>query len=185
MPFHPWPFTLDPDLTFYPWPKFLTFDFWLWLLINAFSPLTFYPWPKFFPFNPRTSQPLIAPFNISPTFDWRKISIMKNVITPLVLFLFCISTAFAQPAKRILLEEFTGTWCGGCPEGTLQGEAIHDQYPQQCIQLSWHRLDSLTISENYDLQDRFNIYSYPTGMINRYRNPGNVYNPFQTFGDKL
>ncbi|MBP6532177.1 MAG: Omp28-related outer membrane protein [Bacteroidia bacterium] len=100
-----------------------------------------------------------------------------------ILVFMCILSALfseGQPAKRIMLEEFTGTWCGGCPEGTLRSDAIYALYPQECIPLSWHRLDSLTIPEDAALQSRYGINSYPTGLINRYRNINSVYNPIYT-----
>ncbi|MFZ7116708.1 MAG: Omp28-related outer membrane protein [Bacteroidota bacterium] len=105
---------------------------------------------------------------------------MKNAIVICLIFICFLYTANAQPAKRIMLEEFTGTWCGGCPEGTLRGEIIHSYYPQECIQLAWHRLDSLTIPEDNALQSRFNINSYPTALFNRYRYQNYPYNPLYT-----
>ncbi|MBK7570332.1 MAG: Omp28-related outer membrane protein [Bacteroidetes bacterium] len=105
---------------------------------------------------------------------------MKHSISICVIFFCCLFIAKAQPAKRIMLEEFTGTWCGGCPEGTLRGETIYSLFPQECIQLAWHRLDSLTIPENYNFQLRFGVNSYPTALFNRNRIQNYPYNPFQT-----
>ncbi len=105
---------------------------------------------------------------------------MKNILSLYVLFFLSIIVSTAQPAKRIMLEEFTGTWCGGCPEGTLRGETIYSNYPQECIQLAWHRMDPLTIAENQSFQDRFNVSSYPTALFNRYRNQNFPYNPLYT-----
>lgn len=94
------------------------------------------------------------------------------------LFFLVLSTLTqAQPVKKVMLEEFTGAWCGGCPSGTLKQEEVCAVYPTHAIPVSWHYFDSLEIPAEDSLQDRFDIHSYPTGLTDRFRNPGQSYHP--------
>lgn len=35
----------------------------------------------------------------------------------------------AQTVKKVMLEDFTGTWCGWCPEGTVIVEQLQAANP--------------------------------------------------------
>ena len=49
----------------------------------------------------------------------------------------------AQTVKKVVLEEFTGAWCGACPNGTLVAESILAANPASCILVAWHDHDPL------------------------------------------
>lgn len=50
--------------------------------------------------------------------------------------------------KRVVCEEFTGTWCGWCPRGLVGLELMKEEYPDQFIPISVHggQNDPLEIS---------------------------------------
>ena len=45
-----------------------------------------------------------------------------------------------------VIEEFTGTWCGWCPRGTVGMEKVHETYGDQVIQIAAHNGDPMAIT---------------------------------------
>lgn len=53
------------------------------------------------------------------------------------------------PHKRLLIEEYTGLWCKGCPAAYVTMKQIRDKYPDDVIILTFHVDDSMqTIPDN-------------------------------------
>jgi thiol-disulfide isomerase/thioredoxin len=76
------------------------------------------------------------------------------------------------PKRKVLLEDFTGTWCGFCPRmTTLVKEA--QTLTEHLAVVSIHGnsintgVDPLTIEEGMFLKNYFEVVGYPTGLINR------------------
>ncbi|MDE6272111.1 MAG: hypothetical protein K2M31_03795 [Muribaculaceae bacterium] len=55
------------------------------------------------------------------------------------------------PQKRVLVEEYTGMWCGNCPEAYVTLKQLHDKYPDNLIILTFHSGDSLTTMSSSDV----------------------------------
>lgn len=55
--------------------------------------------------------------------------------------------------RRVVCEEYTGTWCGWCPRGMVGLEIMKEKYPDQFIAISIHGGDELEI-------DAAQTYSY-------------------------
>lgn len=54
------------------------------------------------------------------------------------------------PRKRVLMEEYTGTWCGWCPEVFVNVNQLKDSRPDDFVSIVFHCDDSLeTISSGY------------------------------------
>ncbi len=81
--------------------------------------------------------------------------------------------------KKVLLEEFTGHKCPNCPEGSLVANQLKGKYNGQLILMSIHAgtfadpsasgpysYDFRTIAGDI-LNDEFQVWGYPTAMINR------------------
>ena len=68
---------------------------------------------------------------------------MKNLLT---LALALVTTfAFAQTFvsttpenKNVVLEEFTGIYCGFCPDGHVIGQGLHDANPNDVFLINIH-----------------------------------------------
>lgn len=58
-----------------------------------------------------------------------------------------IITQAYQPAKRVVCEEQTGTWCGWCPRGHVYMEKMDEDYPDTYIGIASHIGD---VMQNYD-----------------------------------
>ncbi len=69
--------------------------------------------------------------------------------------------------KRVLVEEFTGAWCGWCPDGAVQMEKLLQAYPL-AIPVAIHAggTDAMILPEGDELARTFTP-SYPTAMIDR------------------
>lgn len=87
-----------------------------------------------------------------------------------------ISSTFTPPqtyTKKVLIEEFTGTWCGYCPDGAYRMESIIAANPGKCYGASIHDGDPMEISGLNNLfQSTFSVTGFPTGMVGRVPKPG-------------
>lgn len=52
--------------------------------------------------------------------------------------------------RRVVCEEYTGTWCGWCPRGIVGLEMMKEKYPEQFIAISIHGGDELEIDETQE-----------------------------------
>ena len=77
-----------------------------------------------------------------------------------------ISQAY-QPAKRVLCEEQTGTWCGYCPRGHVFMEQMDEDYPDTYIGIASHVND---IMQYYDYAEYLSSFvggGAPSGRVQR------------------
>ena len=70
------------------------------------------------------------------------------------------------PKTRVALEDYTGTWCGYCPNVSHAIEEIR-LITDDISVVAIHYGDEMTISPGIDLINEFNITGYPTARINR------------------
>jgi len=84
--------------------------------------------------------------------------------------------------KRPLIEEFTGAWCGWCPDGAVQMQLIESAMPGAVL-LAIHAggVDSMIVPEGAEIASAFSP-SYPQAMIDRTLFPGQVKVPINRTG---
>ncbi len=76
------------------------------------------------------------------------------------------------PKRKVLIEEYTGTWCGSCPRMTAAIEEVRE-LSEDVVVVAIHGnsintgTDPLAISEGMFLKNYFEIPYYPSGIINR------------------
>lgn len=88
--------------------------------------------------------------------------------------------------KRVLIEDYTGTWCGYCPRVAHAIELVHN-LTDAYVPVAIHRENSNPESATYDpynydstvLENLIDVPGYPKGMLNRttlwsYPEPNNV-----------
>jgi thiol-disulfide isomerase/thioredoxin len=76
--------------------------------------------------------------------------------------------------KRVLIEDYTGTWCGYCPRVAQATDLVHN-LTDNVVPVSIHRVSSNPSDPSYDpynydttvLEDLINVPGYPKGMLNR------------------
>ena len=76
------------------------------------------------------------------------------------------------PKHRVLLEEYTGFWCGWCPRGFVALEKLAELYPDDYVLISYHNEDELEILDRYSFPSP--VDDYPSAWIERVA-PGDAY----------
>ncbi|MFN4083742.1 MAG: Omp28-related outer membrane protein [Bacteroidia bacterium] len=77
-------------------------------------------------------------------------------------------TAPSSFTKKVLIEEFTGAWCGWCVDGHLRVDNIMSANPGKIVPVMVHQGDGMQGPE-YEAyyKPTFSVSGFPTGMINR------------------
>jgi hypothetical protein len=70
-----------------------------------------------------------------------------------------------MPKHRVLLEEYTGTWCGWCVRGLFALEKLRELYPDEYVCVSYHNEDPMEIMPYYLYPSDFS--GYPSANIDR------------------
>lgn len=86
--------------------------------------------------------------------------------TLLVSMLFSGLALYAQAPKKVILEDYTGTWCGACPAGKTTLEDCVNTYPN-VIGLTMHNGDGLANAYTNAVDNAMGISSYPGGAVDR------------------
>lgn len=68
--------------------------------------------------------------------------------------------------RRVVIEDFTGSWCGYCPLGIGALETLHKRFGGDVIGLAVHGGDPMAIRDCQPLLDRY-VTAYPTLLLNR------------------
>jgi hypothetical protein len=91
------------------------------------------------------------------------------------MFLFSLigfDTIIAQqPVKRVLLEQYTGAWCGWCVDGSVVMDELIKEFPDQVIGVKVHQGDDMQIPKVFDSLSSM-VPFYPSGSIDRVVFPG-------------
>ncbi|MDE5795593.1 MAG: hypothetical protein K2H75_00630, partial [Muribaculaceae bacterium] len=69
------------------------------------------------------------------------------------------------PERRVVMEEYTGTWCGYCVRGLAAMEALNSRYPDNYIGIAYHRGDPMGITTAFPVS----IGSLPDSYLDRSR----------------
>ena len=81
-------------------------------------------------------------------------------------FLHTVSEA---PTRRVVVEEFTGTWCGWCPRGMVALDMLNQEFGDRVITIAVHNSDPM-VAESYTLGSN----SLPSARVNR----GDLMDPY-------
>jgi thiol-disulfide isomerase/thioredoxin len=90
----------------------------------------------------------------------------------LLSFLTLMSISSQAQVKKVILEDFTGTWCGWCPEGTVILEGLLAANPANFIPVASHNGDALEVAEGAAIDVALNVTGYPNGAVDRFQFPG-------------
>jgi hypothetical protein len=96
--------------------------------------------------------------------------------TAVLTLVLCTYQLNAQNiVKKVLFEEYTGAWCQWCGEGTYMAEEVGKTLPGKMITVANHVGDDLQTVDGYTIANEFQIGSFPSATIDRYRLPGDQY----------
>lgn len=72
--------------------------------------------------------------------------------------------------QKVVIEEFTGAWCGWCPDGAYKAQLLMDKYPDQAYNIAIHQGDAMAVTSYFSYLDtKFDVQGFPSGMVNRQR----------------
>lgn len=69
-----------------------------------------------------------------------------------------------SPRVIPLMEDYTGTWCGFCPQGFVVMERLHQSYPDKALLIAYHNGDPMAVSGLYSPSS---VSGYPSLFLNR------------------
>ncbi len=91
-----------------------------------------------------------------------------SVLLVAVVGMFSVTGLKAQEAEqRVLLEQFTGAWCGWCVDGTIVMDSMMAEFPGKIIGVKVHSGDAMAFSQGNQLLSGLGVSSYPSGAVNR------------------
>ncbi|RLD45374.1 MAG: hypothetical protein DRI89_01300 [Bacteroidetes bacterium] len=113
---------------------------------------------------------------------------MKSLFSLLIVILFSSAPLMAQTIvgtdpenKNVVLEEFTGIYCGYCPQGHIIAQGIYDNHPDDVVLINIHQggyanpnpgdPDFRTPWGNA-IAGQSGLVGYPAGTVNRHLFPG-------------
>ena len=95
-----------------------------------------------------------------------------HFLIPIILCFSSVFTLQAQKAvKRVLLEQYTGAWCGWCVDGSVVMDELIKEYPDNVIGVKVHQGDAMEITKVFDSLKSM-VPFYPSGSIDRVSFPG-------------
>ena len=77
------------------------------------------------------------------------------------------SYSIVDPVNKVLLEDFTGTWCGYCPPVKYAINMAMDLYSENLTVVATHQNDEFAIDEEQDLTGSLGPFGLPEARINR------------------
>lgn len=70
------------------------------------------------------------------------------------------------PKRKVVIEDYTGTWCGYCPRITAAIEAVREE-TSDIAAIAIHNGDDLSLPFEELIRQEFNVKGFPSGRINR------------------
>ncbi len=84
----------------------------------------------------------------------------QNYSTDLIVF------NIVEPINKVVVEDYTGTWCGYCPPVAHAIYELKEVY-DNIISVGIHNNDELTIDQESDLRSELGISGFPSARLNR------------------
>jgi len=100
---------------------------------------------------------------------------LANAKTDDCTCLYSFNTTIGAPTtqftKKVLIEKFTGTWCGWCPDGSDVVKSIEATNPNKIIAVEVHQNDPMEIVSTYKYYESLfasvGSFPFPSALINR------------------
>jgi len=70
--------------------------------------------------------------------------------------------------KKVLIEEFTGEWCGACASAFPRIQTILDENPTTIFAAALHYSDPFSTIKAHQIKSTFGISSFPSALVDRY-----------------
>ena len=102
------------------------------------------------------------------------ISILSNLFFSMLTFNSCkkdfdiLADLPETFTKKVLIEEFTGEWCGACATAFPRIQTVLDENPNTVFAAALHYSDPFSSSETHSIKSTFGISSFPSALVDRY-----------------
>ena len=80
---------------------------------------------------------------------------------------FQVSKVPSTFTKKVLIEEFTGAWCGYCPDGAHRVENLINDNDGRVVGVSLHSGDAMEVAHTNYLETTYQNTGFPSGMVDR------------------
>jgi thiol-disulfide isomerase/thioredoxin len=70
--------------------------------------------------------------------------------------------------KKVLIEEFTGEWCGACANAFPRIQTVLDENPTTVFAAALHYSDPFSTDKTHQIKSTFGISSFPSALVDRY-----------------
>jgi len=84
-----------------------------------------------------------------------------------------IASSYAQAPRKVVVEDYTGIWCGWCPNGRTASEHLMATFGSQVICMGVHSTDALSTGYPDNLINGIGVPGFPTGAVDRYSDMSN------------
>ncbi len=106
-----------------------------------------------------------------------------HILLSLLLLGLCyhslsVQAQTANKNRKVVLENFTGSWCGLCPESAVTYQKIMEEFGEQVIGVNIHVSDPMSIEAGATLSDAFTGGGVNTFLVDRYKFPDNQFIQF-------
>ncbi len=72
-------------------------------------------------------------------------------------------------AKKVIVEEYTATWCGACPTGLALMDTLYNHYPNQVLGVANHASDGFSFTNT--MMADLGVSGIPDGSVDRSGSP--------------
>ena len=80
---------------------------------------------------------------------------------------FEVSKVPSTFTKKVLIEEFTGAWCGYCPDGAYRVKNLINDNDGKVVGVSLHSGDAMEVAHTNYLETTYQNTGFPSGMVDR------------------
>ncbi len=100
----------------------------------------------------------------------------KQIFTLFVCFAF-FGNVNAQAPRKVVVEDYTGIWCGWCPNGRTCTQHLDATYGNKVICMGVHSGDALSTGYPDSLVNQIGVTGFPEAAIDRYpdKNNGGIF----------
>lgn len=91
-----------------------------------------------------------------------------SILSFCIILLFAIGIANSTATKVVLIEQYTGAWCGYCVDGTVRMDEIIEANPGKVLGVKFHNGDKMAIPETDTLGAALpGMTGFPKGNVDR------------------
>jgi hypothetical protein len=92
---------------------------------------------------------------------------LRAAILLFFAFMLSVCPGKAQVRRQVLVEDFTGIWCGDCPVGRSAMDHLEEKFGSSVICIGMHSTDSLSNPYSDGVVNQCNVTEFPLAFVDR------------------